>query len=68
MSHIWMYVDLLTGVLSRLVWCWSDGWRSQRAGTCLMLACARGHLDVVKYVCEVGGKELVMATDTVSDL
>jgi hypothetical protein len=33
-----------------------------------MKACSGGHLDVVKYVCEIGGKELVMATDMVSDL
>jgi hypothetical protein len=31
-----------------------------------MSACSGGHLDVVKYVCEIGGKELVMATDSVS--
>ncbi len=31
-----------------------------------MLACQAGHLDVVKYVCEVGGKELVIVTDMVS--
>jgi hypothetical protein len=33
-----------------------------------MSACLGGHLDVVKYVCEIGGKELVMATDFVSGL
>ena len=33
-----------------------------------MSACLRGHLDVVKYVCEVGGKELVMAKAEVSCL
>jgi hypothetical protein len=31
-----------------------------------MSACEGGHLDVVKYVCEVGGKELVMARSKVS--
>jgi hypothetical protein len=31
-----------------------------------MSACKGGNLDVVKYVCEIGGKELVMATDEVS--
>ena len=30
-----------------------------------MSACKGGHLDVVKYVCEIGGKELIMATDMV---
>ena len=40
----------------------------QSEGTCLMSACEGGHLDVVKYVCEIGGKELVMATDWVSYL
>jgi hypothetical protein len=33
-----------------------------------MSACKEGHLDVVKYVCEIGGKELVTATDVVSSL
>ena len=40
----------------------------QGGRTCLMSACEGGHLDVVKYVCEIGGKELVMATDEVSCL
>jgi hypothetical protein len=30
-----------------------------------MKACQRGRLDVVKYLCEVGGKELLMATSHV---
>ncbi len=33
-----------------------------------MKACEGGHLDVVKYLCEIGGKELVMATDKVNIL
>ncbi len=28
--------------------------------TCLHVACGAGHLDVVKYLCEHGGKELLM--------
>ncbi len=48
------------------VWWWSDNQRLQRGSTCLMSACEGGHLDVVKYVCEVGGKELVMAKRRVS--
>jgi hypothetical protein len=33
-----------------------------------MSACEKKHLDVVKYVCEVGGKELIMVTDKVGVL
>ncbi len=50
------------------VWWWSDGQRLQDGLTCLMKACEGGHLDVVKYVCEIGGKELVMAKRKVSCL
>ena len=39
---------------------------TQVGHTCLMSACKGGHLDVVKYVCEIGGKELVMPMDIVS--
>jgi hypothetical protein len=30
-----------------------------------MAACSGGHLDTVKYLCEIGGKELVMAANKV---
>jgi hypothetical protein len=30
-----------------------------------MEACFKGHLDTVKYLCEIGGKELVMAANKV---
>ena len=46
---------------------WSDGERWQYCGTCLMAACSGGHLDVVKYLREVGGKELLMLTEHVSE-
>ncbi len=49
-------------------WCWSDGQCLQNGGTCLISACEGGHLDVVKYLCEVGSKELVMARNYVSGL
>jgi hypothetical protein len=34
----------------------------QVAASCLFTACREGHLEVVKYLCEQGGKELLMAT------
>ena len=40
----------------------------QGGQTCLMWASGSGHLEVVKYLCEVGGKELVMMTCNVSTL
>jgi hypothetical protein len=48
------------------VWRWSDGQRLQDGRSCLDRACQGGHFDVVKYLCEVGGRELVMATASVS--
>jgi hypothetical protein len=45
---------------------WSNGQRLQRGETCLISASKGGHIEVVKYLCEVGGKELVMMTDMVS--
>jgi hypothetical protein len=38
----------------------------QRGGTCLMYASSQGHMEVVKYLCEVGGKELLMTMENVS--
>ncbi len=37
-----------------------DGW------SCLHIASFHGHLDVVEYVCEVGGERLLMLSDKVS--
>jgi hypothetical protein len=34
--------------------------------SCICTACYNGHLEVVKYLCEQGGKELLMLTDKVS--
>ncbi len=36
--------------------------------SCLHTASWGGHLEVVKYLCEQGGKELLMLTDKVSGL
>jgi hypothetical protein len=33
-----------------------------------MSAYEEGHLDIVKYLCEVGGRELLMATAAVSGM
>ena len=33
--------------------------------TCLHRAAGGGHIEVVKYLCEVGGKELIMRLDQV---
>ena len=35
--------------------------------SCLFLPCHEGRLEVVKYLCNQGGKELLMLTDYVSD-
>ena len=39
---------------------WSDDWCVQYGGSCLDIACGGGHIEVVKYLVDVGGKELVM--------
>ncbi len=48
------------------VWWWSDGQRLQFGRNCLMWACEGGHFEILEYLCEVGGRELLMATDGVS--
>jgi hypothetical protein len=45
---------------------WSDGQRVQYGGTCLMSASIGGHMEVVKYLCEVEGKKLLMRAYKVS--
>ncbi len=40
--------------------CVQDGW------SCLLAACQEGHLDVAKYLCEVGGERLLTLTANVS--
>jgi hypothetical protein len=39
----------------------------QNGSSCLDSACIEGHMDVVKYLCERGGQELLMFQDMVSD-
>ncbi len=39
----------------------------QDSTSSLYKACRRGQLEVVKCLCELGGKELLMLTDDVSD-
>jgi hypothetical protein len=45
---------------------WSDGQRVQHEGTCLMSASRGGHMEIVKYLCQLGGKELLVRADKVS--
>ena len=40
--------------------CVQNGW------SCLFIASHNGHLDVAKYLCEVGGERLLTLTDNVS--
>jgi hypothetical protein len=40
--------------------------RVQNATSCLYMASGQGHLEVVKYLCEQGGKELLMLTNKAS--
>jgi hypothetical protein len=51
------------------VLCWTHGNAdrrgAQRGWSCLMSAADNGHLEVVKYLVEVGGKELLMLVDKV---
>ena len=44
----------------------SDSLQSQYGRTCLHAACERGPLEVVQYLHDVGGKELLVSTDNVS--
>jgi hypothetical protein len=39
-----------------------DGW------SCLHSGCKGGHLELAQYLCERGGKELLMLTDYVSHI
>ena len=39
----------------------------QNGASCLYMASQYGHLEVVKYLHEVGGKELLMLTKDVSE-
>jgi hypothetical protein len=43
----------------------ADRHNAQRGWSCLMVAAHSGHLEVVKYLVEVGGKELLMLVDKV---
>ncbi len=36
--------------------------------SCLHVACRRNHKDIIRYLCDQGGKELLMQTEGVSDL
>ncbi len=40
----------------------------QNGASCLYLASSKGHLEVVKFLCEQGGKELLMLTNKASGL
>ncbi len=40
----------------------------QNGASCLCIACQEAHLEVVKYLCEQGGKELLMLTSKVTVL
>ncbi len=40
----------------------------QDGTSCLYMASQNGHFGVVKHLCEIGGKELLMLTDYVSGL
>ncbi len=40
----------------------------QDGASCLFIASQKGHFEVVKHLCEIGGKELLMLTANVSGL
>ena len=44
----------------------SDSLLSQKGRTCLHATSEGGHLEVVRYLYDVGGKALLMSTDKVS--
>ena len=41
---------------------------AQVGTSCLYIACTNAHLNVVKYLCELGGEKLLMLTNNVSEL
>ncbi len=44
---------------------WKDDWL-QNGVSSLVIASQIGHLDVVKYLCEIGGKKLILLANDVS--
>ncbi len=57
--------ERVPGVLDGAGW-WSDSQCVQDGRTSLMSASHSGHMEVVKYLCEVGGEELLMRARNVS--
>ena len=49
----------MLGSVTQSCACLQDGW------SCLHVACEKGHVDVAKLLCEVGGEQLLMLTDNV---
>ncbi len=50
----------LSVVVTSVHACVQDGW------SCLLIAFQEGHVDVAKYLCEVGGERLLTLTSNVS--
>jgi hypothetical protein len=63
-SDVWReYIGRrLCGCVMSVRACVQDGW------SCLLIASEKGHLDVAKYLCEVGGERLLTLTQNVSAL